>query len=107
MLKISPVLVQILVFGSKTEGKHRMSRVKGRLESFDPRPGKSHAFVRIGEVKYHFPTSSRGVLEGGVIRPCQNGERYEKIARDTVIVADVTYDSQGQRLFPSAWAPKS
>jgi hypothetical protein len=88
----------------KTGGETQ--RVTGRLESFDSTPGKSHAYVRIGEAKLHWPTSARGVLEGDTIRPCRNGERYEKIPPETVIVADVTVDSSGGNPFPFAWAPK-
>lgn len=88
----------------KTGGETQ--RVIGRLESFDPTPGKSHAYVRIGNAKLHWPTSARGVLEGNVIRPCVNGERYEKILPETLIVADVTVNSEGANPFPFAWAPK-
>lgn len=83
-----------------------MQRVIGKLESFDPTPGKSHAFVRIGEDKFHLPTRDRGVLRGDEIHPCVNGERYEKIPPETMIVVDmVPVGSDGSKS-PVAWAPK-
>lgn len=78
----------------------------GCLESFNSTPGKSHGYVRVDDTKFHVPTSSRGVLEGDTIRPCVNGERYEKIAKGTLIVIDLVVDAEGQNPFPVAWAPK-
>ena len=81
-------------------------RITVRLESFDSKPGKSHAYVRFGDTKLCWPTSARGVLVGDTIRPCINGERYEKIPPETIIVADVTVNAEGASPFPFAWAPK-
>ncbi len=81
-------------------------RITAKLESFDSTRGRSRVYVRVGDVKLLWPTSARGVLEGDTIRPCINGERYEKIPPETIIVADVTVDSSGGNPFPFAWAPK-
>ena len=84
----------------------KIERVVGKLQSFDSRQGSSHGYARIGTALVHLPTSNRGVLVGDVIRPCNNGERYEKIPPETIIVADVNVDSAGKNPFPVAWAPK-
>lgn len=80
-------------------------RVIGTLESFNSKPGESHAFVRIDGAKHFLPTSHRGVLDGDVIRLCANGERYVPLSEGTKVVVDINVNAEGQNPIPGLWAP--
>jgi hypothetical protein len=83
-----------------------VKRLTGKLDRFDPSPGKSHAYVQIGDTLHHVATSHRGVLEkDGSIRPCVNGERLQVIEPGTTISIDAVFDSKGENPFPRLWAP--
>ena len=87
--------------------RFEVKRIKGTLKSFDPKPGQSHAMIRISDTDVlHVPTSQRGIVQpDGTIAYCQNGDRYDLIASGASIELDVTYSSEGQKPIAKAWAP--
>ncbi len=87
--------------------RFEIKRIKGTLKSFDPKPGQSHALIRISDTEVlHVPTSQRGVAQpDGTIAYCQNGDRYDRIASGAPIELDVTYNKDGQKPVAKAWAP--
>ena len=79
----------------------------GRLERINLTPGKAHAYVRVGGILLHVCMANRGVLQkDGSIKPCVNGSRYDLLPVSSSIVLDISSDSEGQRPFVVAWAPK-
>ena len=83
-------------------------RLTGTLVSFNSKPGRSEANIRVGDVVLHAPKSARGVLEpGGTINREINGRRYDPIDADEKIALEVNYDSNGENPIVAAWAPAS
>jgi hypothetical protein len=89
------------------ECPREIKRRIGKLESFDPTPGKSQARIRVRDGIIHLPTSTRGVLQpDNSIALCANGDRYDKIPQGTLIVFDATLNFEGKDPMPGLWAPK-
>lgn len=89
------------------ECPRKVERRIGKLEEFKGRGGAYQARVRVGDLLFNLPPSSRGVLQPDKsIALCANGDRYEPIAKDSLIVLDLVYDHDEKNPCPGMWAPK-
>lgn len=92
----------------KQNASRKCERRVGKLEKFNTKPGIPQAQVRVGESVFYLPSMSRGVLQSDdSIKHCINGDRFDPIAKDSLIAIDLVYDDDGKNPSPGLWAPKT